>query len=77
MGCSSWGHKELDRTERPTLSHTHTHTHIYIYMSTYIPFLLDLPPTYSSRSSQNTEMSSLCCSFPLAIYFTNGNLQCH
>ena len=26
MGCSPWGRKELDTTERLTHTHTHTHT---------------------------------------------------
>ena len=36
----------------------------------YIPSLLSLPPTHPSRSSQSTELSSLCySSFPVATYF--------
>ena len=27
VGCSPWGHKELDTTEQLTHTHTHTHTH--------------------------------------------------
>ena len=42
---------------------------------TYIPSLLNPPPTptsYASRSSQSTQLSSLCYhSFPLAICFTH------
>ena len=37
---------------------------LYVYIYIYTPFLLDLPPTspssHSSRSSQCTELSSLC-----------------
>ena len=29
MGCSPWGHKELDTTERLTHTYTHTHTHTH------------------------------------------------
>ena len=29
MGCSPWGRKESDTTERPT--HTEAHTRTYIY----------------------------------------------
>ena len=49
-------------------------------MHTYIPFLLSLtptspPPFHPSRSSQRTELASLCySSFLLAIYFTLGSV---
>ena len=39
VGCSSWGHKELDRMSMHT--HTHTHTHTNTHTSTYISW--DLP----------------------------------
>ena len=43
------------------------------HMNTYIPSLLDLPPTspssHPSRASRSTELHSLC--FPLAVYFTH------
>ena len=49
-GYGPWGCKELDVT-----GHAHMHT--------YIPSLLDLPPTppssHPSRSSQSTQLSSL------------------
>ena len=32
------------------------------------------PPSYPSRSSQSTGLSSLCYRFPLVIYFTLGNV---
>ena len=42
MGCSPWGRKELDTTER--LTHTHTHTRVcvcvcvcvYMYIKLYM-----------------------------------------
>ena len=46
------------------------------HMYTYIPSLSDLPrspPSHPIRSSQSTELSSLC-SFLLAIYFTHGSV---
>ena len=45
-------------------------------MYTYSPSLMSLPPTPShrSRSSQSTELSSLCCSFQLAIYSIHGGV---
>ena len=35
VGSRPWSHKELDRTERRTLSHTHTHVYKCIYMTDY------------------------------------------
>ena len=43
-GCSPWGHKESDMTER-LHTHTHTHTHSFFRLSSRVtsserPFLL-------------------------------------
>ena len=55
----------------------HTATRIS-HKYTYIPFLLNLPPTplHFSRLSQSTQLSSLCpqSNFSLAICFTHGNV---
>ena len=56
--CSPWGHKESDMTE--LLYNNMNQLSIYIY-----PLPLELPshppPSHLSRSSQSTELSSLCC----------------
>ena len=31
VGCSPWGHKELDTTEQLTLTHRHAHTHTHTH----------------------------------------------
>ena len=33
MGCSPWGHKDLDTTEQLSM-HTHTHTHTHVLLDT-------------------------------------------
>ena len=60
------------------------HTSVWIsHRYTHVPFLLNLPPTFHPisppRLSQSTwfELPTSYSKFPLAIYFTYGNLCCH
>ena len=56
MGCSPWGRKELDTTER--LTHTHTHTRVcvcvcvcvYMYIKLYM-LNIDIVSAFSVAQS--------------------------
>ena len=72
VGCSSWGHKELDMTENThihTNTHTHTHTHTHSMCS---------PGTFSPVSVLHLYQDKLPTSwsqFPLSWVRTGEGLQ--
>ena len=53
-----------------------SHKFVCVYILTYIPFLLNLPPTPTSQYHHRAPGWAPCVtqqSFPLAIYFTQGH----
>ena len=64
MGYSSWGHKELDMTERLTHTHTHTHnTHTHIYTGLKIEIrdvmCLEIPMCTTNQSFSVSQAEGL------------------
>ena len=86
MGCSPWGHKESDQTER--LTHTHTHTHTAALqccvsfrctmkwisnMHTYMPSLPTTHhPIHLGHHRALTWAPSTIYQIPIAICVTHG-----
>ena len=60
VGYSSWGHKELDMTERLTYIHTHTHTHTHTCLTVCLIYLSVYLSIYLSISSLSLGLDFIC-----------------